>query len=474
MKKENGTSNSPQNTADDAPKTNRLYSTIWRWHFYSGLYVVPFMVILAVTGLFMLYGPFVDEWTYARQLSVKPVGQPAPYIDQLNSALAAYPDSQVTRFRPNVAPDRSSVASLSTGDGQDIDVYIDPYTAEVLGTIDHETRIETIATNIHGTLLIGDFGDRLLEVAAGLGVLLLVSGIYLWWPKNRSGVGGILIPRLKQRGRTLWRDLHAVPAVYGSIGLLFFLISGMSWTGVWGDRYVQAWNTFPAEMWADVPKSDKSMESLNRPGEKVVPWNLENSRLPVSGSMAGEPGIPQGMSVNLDNIVRFVRDNGVDYGFWVAFPQEEEGVWTVSASSMSGDVTDARKDLTLHIDRYTGRLLVMVGWDQYGLGAKAMAWGVAMHQGDLGVWNLALNTLFCSFVLLLCTSAVVMWWRRRPAGANRLVAPPMPTAASWPAVLVMMVVLGALFPLAVLVLFTVVVLDAVLISRIPRVKQWLS
>jgi uncharacterized iron-regulated membrane protein len=37
-----------------------------------------------------------------------------------------------------------------------------------------------------------------------------------------------------------------------------------------------------------------------------------------------------------------------------------------------------------------------------------------------------------------------------------------------------MVVLGALFPLAGLVLCTVVVLDAVLISRIPRVKQWLS
>jgi uncharacterized iron-regulated membrane protein len=467
-------SNPAQNAADDGVTKNRLYLTIWRWHFYSGLYVVPYMVILAVTGLLMLYGPLVDEWTYARQLSVKPMGQPASYIDQLNAVMSSYSDAMVTRFRPNVDANRSSVVSLTTSDGKEIDVYVNPYTREVLGTIDHENRLETIAMNIHGTLLIGDLGDRLLEIAAGLGVLLLVSGVFLWWPRNARGVWGVLIPRLQQRGRTLWRDLHAVPAIYGAVALLFFLISGMSWTGIWGDRYVQAWNTFPDGMWANVPKSDKTMESLNRPGEKVVPWNLENSRMPASGSMAGEPGIPQGMPVNLDTIVRFVRDNGVDYGFWVAFPQDDDGVWTVSASSMSGDVTDARKDLTLHIDRYTGRLLAVIGWDQYGLGAKAMAWGVAMHQGDLGIWNMVLNTLFCLLVILLCISAVVMWLRRRPSGANRLVAPPMPTGVSWKPIAAMLLVLSVLFPLAGIVLVGVILLDAVVISRISRIKQWLA
>ena len=28
-----------------------LYRTIWRWHFYAGLYVIPFLLMLATTGL---------------------------------------------------------------------------------------------------------------------------------------------------------------------------------------------------------------------------------------------------------------------------------------------------------------------------------------------------------------------------------------------------------------------------------------
>ena len=35
--------------------TRRFYITAWRWHFYAGLYVAPFLIMLAVTGLIMLW-----------------------------------------------------------------------------------------------------------------------------------------------------------------------------------------------------------------------------------------------------------------------------------------------------------------------------------------------------------------------------------------------------------------------------------
>lgn len=37
-----------------------LYRAVWRWHFYAGLYVVPFLVMLAVTGLMMLWISVLD------------------------------------------------------------------------------------------------------------------------------------------------------------------------------------------------------------------------------------------------------------------------------------------------------------------------------------------------------------------------------------------------------------------------------
>ncbi|TWG95900.1 PepSY-associated transmembrane protein [Mesorhizobium sp. J18] len=57
-----------------------------------------------------------------------------------------------------------------------------------------------------------------------------------------------------------------------------------------------------------------------------------------------------------------------------------------------------------------------------------MAAGIALHQGNLGWWNIALNLLFCSAIILMAISGVVMWWKRRPKG--KLAAPLYPWSMS--------------------------------------------
>ena len=80
--------------------------------------------------------------------------------------------------------------------------------------------------------MVGTVGDRLIELAAGWGIVLVVSGLYLWWPRGRASA--LFWPRLHLRGRPLWRDLHVVAGFWGSLLLLFMLLSGMTWTGYWG------------------------------------------------------------------------------------------------------------------------------------------------------------------------------------------------------------------------------------------------
>jgi len=52
----------PMNTPLDPPAPSvpasrlpRFYAVAWRWHFYAGLYVVPFLLMLALTGLVMVF-----------------------------------------------------------------------------------------------------------------------------------------------------------------------------------------------------------------------------------------------------------------------------------------------------------------------------------------------------------------------------------------------------------------------------------
>ena len=109
----------------------------------------------------------------------------------------------------------------------------------------------------------GVVGDRLIEIAAGLGIVLVVTGLYLWWPRDGKTFIRVLVPNLAARGRSFWKELHAATGFYISIVLFFFLLTGMAWTGIWGEKLVQAWSTFPAEKWDNVPLSDKTHATMN-------------------------------------------------------------------------------------------------------------------------------------------------------------------------------------------------------------------
>ena len=49
-----------------------FYNLAWRWHFYAGLFVAPFMILLALTGIVYLFKPQLDALMYSDLLTVKP------------------------------------------------------------------------------------------------------------------------------------------------------------------------------------------------------------------------------------------------------------------------------------------------------------------------------------------------------------------------------------------------------------------
>ncbi|QTG90746.1 PepSY domain-containing protein, partial [Vibrio furnissii] len=54
-------SNASKPQPDSASRGKSLYFLTWRWHFYAGLFVVPFMLILSLTGLVMLFDDEIEQ-----------------------------------------------------------------------------------------------------------------------------------------------------------------------------------------------------------------------------------------------------------------------------------------------------------------------------------------------------------------------------------------------------------------------------
>ncbi|WP_299651559.1 PepSY domain-containing protein [uncultured Tateyamaria sp.] len=456
--------------AQDATASSKLYRAAWRWHFYAGLYVIPFFAMLAITGMAMLWIAFLDGRDGDR-IPVVPQGIALAISQQADAAVAAVPDGVVRQYVAPRSADRAAIFRVDVDETATM-VAIDPYTGAVLETFPRRSGWYDFADNVHGSLMLGVTGDRMIEIAASLGMVLIATGLYMWWPRG-AGWRAALIPALG-RGRSAWKSLHGVFGIWISVFLFFFLISGLAWAGIWGGKMVQAWSQFPAEKWDNVPLSDDTHAAMNH-GPKEVPWALEQTPMPASGSQAGITGLPDGMAVTLDSVDMLARQIGFDARYQLNVPGGADGVWTLSRDSMSNDSENPMADRTTHVDQYTGKILADVKFADYSLAGKAMAVGIALHMGTLGLWSVLANTIVCLAVLFLSLSGVVMWWKRRPAGGLRLAAPALPrNMPLWQGAVLVGLAVSLAFPMAGITLLTVLLLDWLILSRIPILKRAFS
>ena len=196
--------------------------------------------------------------------------------------------------------------------------------------------------------------------------------------------------------------------------------------------------------------------------------------MPVSGSTLGENGINPNEPITLDTVDRFVREKGFTNNgrYQIYFPKDEKGVWTINQDSMSYDSPNPTADRTMHIDRYSGKILADILYDDYNAFGKFMAASIAIHMGTMGWWSVTINVIFCLAVIFLCISGYVMWWKRRPTGAA-LCPPPAPQKI-WKEAIIVLMIVAVVFPTAAIAIVLFYLLDCLVISRIAILQKWLK
>lgn len=453
---------------------SHFYRVIWRWHFYAGLLVIPIMVMLSITGIIYLFKPQLDALMYPQY--VTPAGTLLSFEQQLDAVAAAYPAATISQIRPPAAANRSSEVSLTTAQEQNLTVFVDPYTGQVLGARDDDNNLQNWAVTMHGSMMMGLTGDILIELAACWGLVLVLTGLYLWWPRRANAIMGTLIPRLQTKNRRIfWRDLHAVPGFWGAVLIAFMIITGLPWAGFWGDTFAQVWNRYPAEMWDDVPTSELPAAVLNEQ-VKTVPWAVEITPLPIStlphtghDHGSGHEHEHEIEPIGVDAVVAFATQQHAPPGYTISLPEGSTGVYTISASP-----PDPRDQLTIHLDQYSGAVLADIRWQDYSLVPQAVEMGIALHQGTFGgLVNQLVMLTVCLLIILLSVSGGVMWWLRRPQG--RLGAPAMPANFPlWRGAVLILLVLAVIFPLVGASLLVALAFDYLLVQRVPTLQRVLN
>ena len=458
-----------------ASTTSRgLYGTIWRWHFYAGLFVAPFLVVLALTGAVYLFEREINDALQPELRFASSASAPSQPLGQLVAAAeAAYPGGRVTRIDVPDDADRTVQLFVTTAEGQPLRVFVDPPTARVLGAHVYTETLVGFADVVHGSLMLGDWGDAAVELAASWAVVLVCSGLYLWWPRGGRR-SGIWFPRLlRARGRPLWRDLHQFAGLYTALLVLFLLLTGLPWAAIWGDKLLAPTSNalglgYPEG--SKRPLRSTSVTVAEAIGE--APWTLHHAPMPASREEAGPCGpsreagsaqapCPRPAPIGVDAAARILAQEGMEGGYRLSLPRGPAGVYMAITYP---DRPEGQR--TLQLDQYSGEVLGDIHFADYGAVAKTVEWGVAIHLGNyFGRANQILMLLPCIGIFTLVATGVGMWWKRRPRAAPGLGAPPRPAnRVIGPGVLAAIVGLGAAFPLAGLSMIAVYAVDRVLVS----------
>ncbi|MDG6093707.1 PepSY domain-containing protein [Acetobacter sp. AN02] len=410
------------------------YRTVWRWHFFAGLFCLPFIVFLCLTGSIYLFKPQVDHWIDWRYDHLAGGATHSTPEQEVRAALNAVPDSHFLAYE---LPETTFSAARVIVDrqGTAIRVYVDPTSCTVLKQVPEEERFERIIFKLHGQLLLGDTGSIIMEMVASWTIVLIVTGLYLWWPRHIKGLRGILYPRITHKGRIRWRDLHAVTGMWISLFLALFLISGLPWSFVWGhalsrvETQISRMTTVPD--WEIGAVSERNLVA----GRQVSPPKMDTMPGMDMGSMTmSDSSLPDG----LNHVVMAASQLKFPAPVLVTQPSTGETLWRVRSD------TQNRPERISAMVETSGQIRSVQRFEDKGLMDRIIGYGVAAHEGQLfGRANQLLNFLVASGLLTMSVSALILWLRRRPPGqlGAPLAVPNKQIGAGALAVLVLLAVL---------------------------------
>ncbi len=517
---------------DDAPATapqqperdTSFWRTAWRIHFYAGVFAMPVLVLLAVTGLCILYTDVINDAQYGDLHKAATTKVSSTLAEQQAAVEAAYPDWQIDVVTPPKEPGQTTTFSISTDEGETLrNVYVDPSNGEILGDQDPSAGIVGLANRLHGTInnesltvpiptiagVVGDepaftdmaVGDLAVEIFACWGLVLAATGLYLWWPRKKGTGRALFVPRLSKKGRARWRDLHAIPGIVLSVMLVFFVATGMPWSAFWGANWSYAASEITpneSNFWEDAApfSAIPQVGDLDRIGNRI-PWATREDQIPTSGGSSGSmpgmdhgdeamPGMDHGTedeaagsevaaTVSLDAVADAAADEGMLPGYSITLPSND--VDTDPAQPVYGSFvlmnpwpSDIANQKAVYLDQFSAQTISTSSAATWGKLQWATELGVQTHMGtQFGLVSRIVMTTSCLLVIWAAFSGLVMFWKRRRTGTG---FPRRPIDARLQrGMIIIAVVLAFIYPLWGLSALVILLLDKYVVRKIGPLRR---
>jgi len=400
----------PRNNIHRTP-SGSLFRVIWRWHFYAGVFIGFLVIVMAVTGGIYLLQNEIEEIAYAHLQRVTPSPTRVSYQQQVDAATQAvkesFPDHSPQQLYVDSVPHRSTKIFFRGEPGPPfIDVFVNPHDGQVLGMTRSDQGLRWLfpfLLTIHRGMIGGTAGRIIVELTACWTIILVITGLCLWWPRNWRQVAGVWTLRRQAKTYTLLRDLHVLTGLYLSPFIVLIAATGLWYTIFMGDYGQHIANCleqgkpiFEGRQKGNRPRPEKRVAS----SESEPAANLDDqSLLPLEEFVTiGQQRFP-GKTISVS--LRSQPANQIDIGA-INPPNTPGPLFFTSLKFNRQDGTE------IPAKKAVQKTLVQ----QWG------NWNYPLHIGTiLGMpskiaWLIAVLSL-----VFLPVTGLWMWWQRRPAGS---------------------------------------------------------
>lgn len=368
-----------------------------RWiHLWLGMASGLIVSIVSITGCLFVFQNELSDIAYRKIFFVSPKVSTTLPISELHQKAqkalgASMPVNFITTYRQ---PDKAwEFMAYQTNDIAltyfgSVDyfksVFINPYDGSVTGFRNYKYDFFNIIKYTHWSLLLNTkYGQPIVGWATLLFVILLITGLVLWWPKkwnNKTIQQNFTIKKTKNWKRYNY-DLHNVLGFYSLLLALVLALTGLTWSFSWfrtlenilvGAVEIQPKEGILQSTPSNYPKQKKPID---------IAYNCMQTKYPTADRIAVIPPKSKEESVNM--------------------------------SAYRGKETYYNRD-DLQFDQYTGKLLNITLATQKNKGQRLLEMNYDIHVGAIAGFP---GKIIAFIISLICTSLPItgfyIWWNKR-------------------------------------------------------------
>ena len=359
---------------------------LFKIHLILGLTAGIILLIIGLTGAILSFqteiinsinkDSYIVEVQDSQRLSTKEL------LEKFQEKLPSSKINALTFYEDEKSSFVINIAGEGKAARKGVNFYINPYTAELLPNVKGEVFFKFIE-DIHRRLTFGDIGKQIVAFSVVSLLLLIISGIYIYWGRIKHAFFSSFTFKFKHKGRAFLSTMHSALGLWVIPFYLLSSLTGLTWSYEWFNNSVYSI--------AGVQK-EKRMQA--KPQE--IPESFENIQKAV------ELFNKNVNSYEKSNI-RFNSDNGIyTFNYLLKDPLHDR----------------AMNKIELNIE--TNEILKHEIFDDKPLNEKLMKSILALHTGEyFGIIGKIFMFITSSLMALFTITGFMMYIQRKKKKRNK-------------------------------------------------------